>query len=369
MLVGAADDAPKQSDLVTAVAKVDLARIAGYDAFRLTVLWQPDRSTVDEGELMQLRNAVDAATLRGVQIFLTVYPARARAAPQTPVARADYAAFTASIVRQLPEITHVIVGNEPNLDRFWQPQFTREGANAAVPAYVALLAQVYDTVKEVSAEITVIGGAISSHGADRPRAARKTQSPTGFIPAMGAAYRRMERSQPIMDALALHPYPLTARESPAKRHRGTTVGVADYGKLVRLLGAAFDGTAQPGTTLPVYYSEFGVQSRIPKKKLRFYRNRRAPAARDAVSERVQAKYYRQAIALAACQPTVVGFLLFRVADERDLKRWQSGIYYVDGTPKSSLRVVRAAIAELRHNRLRCSPAGPAYRSAAGTPTP
>ena len=51
------------------------------------------------------------------------------------------------------------------------------------------------------------------------------------------------------------------------RHpNSTTIAVADYDKLVSLLGTAFDGTAQQGSTLPIYYTEFGVESQIPAPK-------------------------------------------------------------------------------------------------------
>ena len=55
-------------------------------------------------------------------------------------------------------------------------------------------------------------------------------------------------------------------------------------------------------------------------------------------------YYTRPIALrlAACQKNVVGLLFFHVTDEADLDRWQSGVYYADDTPKSSLPAVRAA---------------------------
>jgi hypothetical protein len=43
-----------------------------------------------------------------------------------------------------------------------------------------------------------------------------------------------------------------------------------------------------------------------------------------------------------CQPTVLGLLLFHVQDEPVLSAWQSGEYYVDGTPKASLPAIRAA---------------------------
>ena len=54
-----------------------------------------------------------------------------------------------------------------------------------------------------------------------------------------------------------------------------------------------------------------------------------------VSEATQAAFYEQALALAFCQPTVGGVLLFLSRDERARPGWQSGIHYTDGTPKTS----------------------------------
>jgi hypothetical protein len=136
---------------------------------------------------------------------------------------------------------------------------------------------------------------------------------------------------------------IPSRLPPSFAHpRTTTIGIADYPKLVRLLTSAFAGTAQRGETLPIVYDEFGYQSVIPVRKRSVYQHLGAPAARDAISEALQATYYRQAFALAACQPTVAGLLIFHVADERDARGWQSGVYYADGTPKSSLAAVRNA---------------------------
>ena len=53
-------------------------------------------------------------------------------------------------------------------------------------------------------------------------------------------------------------------------------------------------------------------------------------------EQTQAEYYRQAIQLAFCQPKVEGMFLFHAVDEKALAAWQSGLYYADGTPKTSL---------------------------------
>jgi hypothetical protein len=140
------------------------------------------------------------------------------------------------------------------------------------------------------------------------------------------------------------------------------ISLADYPKLVGLLGKAFNGTPQAGSTLPVVYDEFGVQSRIPSQKRAMYDGYKPPSARP-VAEARQGAYYAQALALAACQPTVTSFLIFHVSDEPQLDRWQSGVFYADDTPKSSLPLVQRAISSLRAGGLAdCAPAAPAKQS-------
>ena len=189
----------------------------------------------------------------------------------------------------------------------------------------------------------MIGGALASHGQDKPGSLRPTHSPTAFIQDLGAAYRATKRSRPIMDMFAIHPYLIPSKLPPTFAHPlTTTIGVADYPKLVKLLTSAFRGTAQRGETLPIVYDEFGYQSQIPQALRFVYNHLGTKAAADAIPESLQAKYYAQAFALAACQPTVAGMLIFHVVDERDARAWQSGLYYGNGRPKTSLLKVRAA---------------------------
>jgi hypothetical protein len=214
-----------------------------------------------------------------------------------------------------------------------------------------MLAATYDAMKAVDPNVTVIGGSVSPRGADNPTGSRQTHSPTQFILDLGAVYRAMRRPTPVMDAFAFHPYGENSRIPPTFGHpRSTTIGLADYPKLVTLLGRAFDGTAQEGSTLPIVYDEYGVQSKIPATKQHVYKNLSVPSGRDAVPESQQANYYRQAILMAACQPTVEGLLIFHVTDEPDLDRWQSGVYYADDTPKPTREAVRRAIADARGAR-------------------
>jgi hypothetical protein len=353
MLIGAAEDGSKNGNPLVTMAKMNLARMAGFNAVRLTVTWNKGQSEVSISDRIGLENAAAAATLNGIRLFINVYPTGSRMTPLTNTYRKQFADFTASVARAVPSVKDFIIGNEPNLNRFWMPQYNSNGTDSAAPMYAVLLAVAYDSLKAVSPDITVIGGAVSPRGSDNAHARRQTHSPTRFIPHLGLAYRRMHRAKPIMDAFAYHPYNHASKVSPSVRHPepwSKTITLADYQRLVGALGQAFDGTAQRGSTLPIVYDEYGVQSKIPASKRRLYFNLSAPAGRDAVAEARQAAYYREALKIAYCQPTVTAFLIFHVSDEPDLDRWQSGLFYADDTPKSSFGPVRATVARA-HNGL------------------
>jgi hypothetical protein len=244
----------------------------------------------------------------------------------------------------VPSMRILIVGNEPNLNRYWLPQFNADGTDAAAPAYESLLATTYDAVKAAAPGVTVIGGAVSPRGGDVPGGIRPTHSPTVFIQDMGQAYRATGRTTPIMDGFAFHPYEDNSSIAPVDgtHPNSTTIALADYDKLVALLGEAFGNY-----TLPIWYDEFGVESQIPPDKQSLYTNTE-PAATKPVPEATQGEYYRQAVQLAFCQPNVRGLFLFHAVDERDLTGWQSGLYYADDTPKSSLDAVRLAFTDARN---------------------
>jgi Cellulase (glycosyl hydrolase family 5). len=227
-----------------------------------------DRAGLGAGPLT---NAVDAAQFSGIRVIVSIYPFGSSVTPLTPADQADFAAFAADVATRFPVVHDFIVGNEPNLNRFWLPQFGPAGEDVAAPAYEQLLATTYDALKAVRPRATVYGGALAPRGVDKPNTGRDTHSPTAFIADLGAAYRASGRTLPIMDAFTFHPYPETSATGPDFPHpNSTAIGLADYDKLVGLLGAAFDGTAQRGSQLPILYDEFGIESQIPPAKASFY---------------------------------------------------------------------------------------------------
>ena len=353
MYMGAAEDEGRNADPQVAMMKMELAKAAGFDTIRITANWQTGQSAVPPDQLQALQAIAAAGVFLDIRIVATIMPIGSRVTPLTAAARNQFARFAADFVRRVPTIREYIIGNEPNLNRYWLPQFGPAGDDVAAPAYVQLLARAYDAMKAVDSDVFINGGSVSPRGIDRPGTGRDTHSPTAFITDMGVAYRAMNRKKPIMDGFAFHPYGESSSTPPSLVHAsGTSLGLADYPKLVALLGKAFNGTAQKGSTLPIVYDEYGVDSQIPVAKRSFYGGVE-PATTKPVTEGVQAAYYDEALHMAACQPTVRGFLIFHVTDETDHNRWQSGVYYADGTPKSSRAPVKASIAGIRSGAYEC----------------
>jgi hypothetical protein len=342
--VGVVEDAAKSGH---AVAELRRTAHSGFRAVVLSSVWVRDERSPAAAELDALRTATTAAKAAGVGPIAAVYQLSSQT-PLTAADRTDFAAYTASIVRSLPDVDRVIVGNEPNLNLFWLPQYEAGNVDAAAASFEQLLAATYDAVKAARPDVEVIGGGLAPRGSDDPSSTRQTHSPTRFILDLGATYRASGRDRPIMDAISIHPYGETARIAPTLTHpRTTSIGIADYDKLVDLLGRAFDGTAQRGRDLPIVYGEYGVETTIPAAKVHLYGGHEVV---PTVDEQTQAHDYVTAIDLAACQPTVELLLIFHLEDESRLEGLQSGVRYADGSPKASEPAVAAAAAHPRCRR-------------------
>ena len=335
LVVGAVEDEAKFAP-TDAAARADMqrARRAGLHAIAFSAFWHPPLRELAPIDRDALGRAARAAVAESITPIVDV----AQFGTETPLTdgeQADFAAFAASVPRFVPQIEHVVVGNEPNTNLFWRPQFDASGADAAAHAYARLLARSYDAIKEVSPAVEVIGGGLAARGADRPLGKRPTHSPTAFIRDLGVAYRESGRSRPLMDAFSMHVYGETSRTPPSRAHLGTSIGIADYEKLEALLREAL------GRTTPIVYGEYGVNTTIPPRELSAYSGAEV-ASKQPVDASIQARYYAQAIGLAACQPLVEMLLFFHVTDEPQLERFQTGLYYADRTPKPGVEEVAQA---------------------------
>ena len=352
LIVGVVDDALAQADAAFTRSQVTFSRQAGFGAAMVSATWKRGQRRPPSALVHTLRNVASAARQERMRLFVMVWHGLARDTPKNASERTAFAQFAAGVVEAVPNVDAIVVGNEPNLSTFWKPQFGPGGSDLAAAGYADLLARSYDAIKAADRDVLVLGGAVSPRGADRPHGSRPTHSPTAFIRDLGATYRASGRDRPLMDAFAMHPYMQFSRVSPKESHpRNTSITIADYRKLVTLLDAAFRGTAQPGLTLPIYYTEFGVQTTVPPAKRSFYSDAESPARTDSVGFATQAAYYRQALALAYCQPTVKALFVFHTFDEPDYAGWQSGLYFADRTPKPSLGAFRQAVRDLRGGKL------------------
>src|SRR3954469_169888 len=178
LAVGASESATLIPDPVVAKTRMDLAVLAGFTEIEVRAEWDRGKTVPTADELASFQASALAAQLDAVKLVVAVNTGFSRQTPVSPTDRAQFTQYLTSLAQSLPYVRDFIVGNEPNLNLFWMPQFDKRGRDLAAPAYEGLLAQSYDALKAVSPQINVIGGAISPRGADRARSIRQTHSPT-----------------------------------------------------------------------------------------------------------------------------------------------------------------------------------------------
>src|SRR3954452_18150140 len=175
-------------------------------AIRVSVDYEPSQpTTVQQKE--QLGRAIDAAKDKNMRVIVGIQPVHSTDVTGDPNGVKKFAAYAALVAKTFPSVNDIVVGNEPNLGRFWFPTFNANGTIASAATYEAAFAASYDALKAVRPDIDVIGIAVSPKGDDRPASPGNTISPVRFIKAVADAYRKSGRRKPIMDYVALHPSP------------------------------------------------------------------------------------------------------------------------------------------------------------------
>lgn len=327
-----------------------------YSDLRITVQWDGSGATIPIGDAA---SAANCAIKNGVEPIVAIYPSKPNLIGSNASAQAAFASFCGNVAQQLPMVDNFIVGNEPNVNRFWQPQYVN-GQSAAPIDYEHTLAQSYDAIKAARSSAIVWGPAISSRGNDSATAtSNPSHSPVWFIIKMGQAYRASGRTKPIFDEFDMHPYPPIQDTDPySKPFQWPQAGAANLDRIKQALWDAFNGTGQPvpaeqaggritqsasfaNQGLPLNLDEVGSQTDVTGHPgyIDF------PESISPISEATQAQYYTQLIDMAECDPDVHNLLFFPLIDENDVHNgFQSGELYVDFTHKQSYQAIKNEIA-------------------------
>lgn len=328
----------------------------GYQDLRMTVQWNATTPTTIPFQA-NLQAAIDCAQLNNIRPILAIYPAKPSAIGSNATAQAQFATFVSLVGQAFPGVKDIIVGNEPNVNRFWQPQYTG-GKDAAATDYEHTLAQAYDALKAVRPDAVVWGPSISSRGNDNATAtSNPSHSPVWFIKYMGDAYRASGRTKPIFDEFNMHPYPPVQDTAPfTKSFQWPQAGAANLDRVKQALWDAFNGTGQPvpaeqpgGKTtqfaaqgLPIDLDEAGQQTVVTGHE----------AAYDGtaenvtpISEAAQAQSHVDLAEIAACDSDVKAVLYFPLIDDTGISTgFQSGNLFADLTKKASYDAMKAKIA-------------------------
>jgi hypothetical protein len=315
----------------------------GLRELRIPVTWDSRRPATIANET-QIHALLPVATLRGLRVAFSFQARNAQALTSSPEAQAEFIAFMQKVARSYPTVRDIIVGNEPNQPRFWQPQFDAQGKNVSAKAYEALLAASYDALKEVDPGLNVIGLGLSSRGNDNPSAAGNVStSPVKFIQELGAAYQASGRTRPLMDQLAYHPYPRRDTDSLTDGILWPNAGATNLDRIKQAFWDAFHGTGQSTfeNGLRVRLDEVGWQVAVPRAALHAYFGVETV---KPTTEATQASIYASLVRHAACDPHVDALMFFGLRDEPNLARWQAGLIRADGTPRPSYGSLKDVIA-------------------------
>jgi hypothetical protein len=321
----------------------------GMTEVRVTILWDPATPMTirDQAEIERM---LPFAQARGIRVLFVLDLATPQAVGNSAPAAGRFAAFAAHVARTFPSVKDIIVGNEPNQTRFWQPQYNRNGSPAACIAYERLLAASYDSLKQVDPTIKVIGVGLSPRGNDSPKASSNvSRSPVRCLRDIGAAYRGSARRRPVMDELSFHPYPRSDRDPLLKGYQWPNAGVPNLDRIKQAVWDAFNGTRQPTFAegsraggLTFRLDEVGWQVRVVASAAHAYEGTENVSTTD---EAIQAQIYGSLIRYLACDRSVRSLLFFGLIDEPILDRWQAALIRADGTRRPAYDAVKNTFAQ------------------------
>jgi hypothetical protein len=345
---GFAEDATKYSDDGGAALFTEMNTLQ-TTTNRVAVFWNADDPTTIQDEAF-LDRMLPVAEAHGIQVVFAVYPQKPTQAPTNPAAADAFCNYVLEVMQRYPYVRKVIVGNEPNQPRFWQPIWN--GSDPASPAAMeVVLASCYDKLKAFDPTLDVIGVGLSPRGNDDPYAVSNSSlSPVRWIKALGDAYRVSGRDQPLFDEWSWHCYPNVNTDAVETGYAWPNTGCVNAARVKLALWDAFHGTAQPtlpgypidttgatlyGGTARMFIDETGWQvdtTGLSTTGLGTYVNTENV---PTINEATQAGDYDKLVHLANCEPTLTTFDIFHEIDESDRAGFQSGVLRADSSERLS----------------------------------
>ncbi|MFN2470442.1 MAG: glycosyl hydrolase [Gaiellaceae bacterium] len=231
----------------------------------------------------------------------------------------------------LPAVRHWLAWNEPNNPLFLHPQFKRVGSGkkrrwiAQSPRdYARICAAVYAGVHATLLRAEKVAcGVTAPRGNNIAGRARGSIGPIAFLRGLRKAGLRR------FDAYAHHPYYGKPSETPASKPK---VNLGKRGRIAPpvILGNISD-LVREVTRLygrkRIWITEYGYQTRPPDRLF-------------GVTYSKQARYLRQAYAIARRHPRIDMMLWFLLRDQRALGDWQSGLMTFRGKRKPAFGAFR-----------------------------
>jgi hypothetical protein len=223
----------------------------------------------------------------------------------------------------LPGVRLWLAWNEPNNPAFLRPQWRRAGGRWVIQStkdYAKICNAVYKGVHS-----TLLRGEKVGCGVTAPRG---NNGPTGIRPAVSPLpfLRGMRKARARFDVYAHHPYYGKRQETPKTKPRTKSgappraVTLANISVLIKELTRLYGQKR-------LWITEYGYQT-YPQD--RFF----------GVTWAQQARYLKQAFAIARKNPRIDMMLWFLLRDEPPSGLWQSGFMTYTGKKKPSFNAFR-----------------------------
>jgi hypothetical protein len=337
----------------------------GANVVRINVFWNeiapqtppPGFEATDPGSpgyvWAPLDEIVREADADGLEILFTVYKAPAwaegegrphsAASGSWEPSRTAYGEFAQALAKRysgkyrdpatptapLPAVRYFEAWNEPNLEEFLAPQWSG-GENRAANSYRGLVNSFYAGVKKGDPRAQVLAGSLAPFG-EEPGGTRTR--PVLFLRNLfcleGGVLRKTPCPEPLhFDILSDHPIavgaPMRSAVSPLD------VTTPDLARLTKVVQKAEDvKRLLPAGNKPLWVTEFWYDSKPPDP--------------TGVPVEQQARWYEQDLNLFWKQGVQVAIAL-QLRDSPEGKSYastyQSGAYFVDGSPKPSAKAFR-----------------------------